>query len=101
MATYQHFRRTSLNQSPLDPFGATFTGSKYQFGSKKMRRWDTCDAESTCNPVKPDAFALGDGQKYDISQLDDVLLSPLIEFAFNGTTADVIPEVYKDLALEG
>jgi hypothetical protein len=88
MAIDPHFRRTSLSQSHVDPRGAT--GAKYEFRNRKIRREDTCDAESTCNPVKPDTLVLGDGQKYDIS-----------EYAFNGSSADAIPAVYEALALEG
>jgi hypothetical protein len=99
MATDPHFRRTSLSQSHVDPRGAT--GAKYEFRNRKIRREDTCDAESTCNPVKPDTLVLGDGQKYDISELDDALLNPPIEYAFNGSSADAIPAIYEALALEG
>jgi hypothetical protein len=49
--------------------------------------------------VKPDLLVLEDGQRYNISGLDDTLLNPLVEYAFNGSTADAIPEVYKNIAI--
>ena len=61
---------------------------------------DTCAAEPGCNHQKPDVLALEDGQKYNISQLDDGALEPLLEFAFNGTTTEGIPETYRSLAIE-
>lgn len=57
---------------------------------------ETCDAGQTCNSSqKPNVLGLEDGQKYDIADMQDSLLHPLIEFAFNGTAAADIPQVYK------
>jgi len=81
------------------PEGPYYTGGQYSFSSGKARRLDTCAVSSDCNPQKPDLLVLGDGKQYDISQLDDSLLNPLIEFAFNGTTTEEIPAIYESLAI--
>jgi hypothetical protein len=61
---------------------------------------DTCAAKSGCKTQKPDVLGLADGQQYNISQLEDGLLEPLMELAFNGTTTDGIPEMYRSLAIK-
>jgi hypothetical protein len=58
-------------------------------------------SETICTPQKPNVLALADGQQYDISQLEDTLLKPLVDLALNGTTVEGIPEAYKSLAIEG
>jgi len=80
--------------------GGIFTGGGYSFRAARAARDETCAAGMECTPVKPDVLALYDGQKYDISELQDDMLKPLAEFAFNGTAAKDIPEVYKPLEIE-
>lgn len=53
-----------------------------------------------CKSVKPDVVSLADGQKYDISGLDDELVKELVDFAFNGTTTEDIPAAYAGLAIQ-
>lgn len=83
------------------------TGGRYWFSNSALAipggsfDEDSCATESRCNPQTADVLALVDGQKYDISQLDDTLLEPLVEFALNGSTTEDVPEVYKVLEIEG
>lgn len=45
-------------------------------------------------------LGLEDGQKYHIADMQDSLLHELIEFAFNGTGAADIPEVYEKFEIK-
>ena len=95
----QLFQDIELTWSLVVTSSAIYSGGRYSFSSRKRRAVDTCAARSDCVTQKPDLLALEDGKQYDISQLDDSLLKPLIEFAFNGTTTDGIPAVYESLAI--
>lgn len=68
-----------------------YTGGKYVFHSKK--RYAEEDPSQECR--KPDVLLLGDGQKYNIKDLEDGLIEELAGYAINGTATADIPEAFK------
>lgn len=84
----------------------SWTGAKYWISSlppshgTRKELETSCPSDTGCNPQKPDLLSLEDGQKYDIAGLDDRDLESLLEYAYNGTSAEGIPEMYKVLAIK-
>lgn len=72
-----------------------YTGGKYVFRSKKRETEE--DPSQECR--KPDVFILGDGQKYDIKDLDETLVAELAGYVFNGTAKADIPEAFGKLEI--
>jgi hypothetical protein len=92
----------ALTQTHLDNAQLPLSSGLYRFRSRKVRSLDNRGAVgSECNPQKPNILVLADGQRYDISQLDDNLLKSLVEFTSDGTAIEGIPEAFKSLAIEG
>lgn len=74
-----------------------YTGAGYGFRNfKRGAPEGTCSSTSeNCVPVMPDQLFLGDGQKYNIVDMDSELVEELAELAKNGTVAADIPETFK------
>lgn len=75
-----------------------YTGAGYGFRSTKKREAQegACSSTAeTCTPKMPDVLFLGDGQKYNIVDMDYGLVEELAGFARNGSGAADIPEVFK------
>ncbi|KAJ4986537.1 hypothetical protein SVAN01_07973 [Stagonosporopsis vannaccii] len=81
----------------------TVTGGRYYFYTPNspgpFARDLSTGEEQACISQKPDVLALGDGQRYNISQLEDSMLEPLVELAFNGSGVESIPAIYDDLKI--
>jgi hypothetical protein len=47
----------------------------------------------------PHRIGLADGSVYDVVGLDKTLVGTLVQFAYNGSTAADVPEVYHPLTV--
>lgn len=74
-----------------------YTGGGYGFRSKKREAQEgACSSTSeNCTPIMPDVLFLGDGQKYNIIDMDHGLIEKLAEFAQNESVVADIPEALK------
>jgi len=74
-----------------------YTGAGYGFRSRKREAQEgACSSTpETCTSTMPDVLFLGDGQKYNIVDMDYGLVEELAGFAENGSVVADIPEVFK------
>lgn len=74
-----------------------YTGAGYGFRSRKRGAPEgACSSTSeACIPTMPDVLFLGDGQKYNIVDMDSGLVDELADFAKNGSVVADIPETFK------
>lgn len=74
-----------------------YTGAGYGFRSKKREAQEgACSSTpETCTTTMPDVLFLGDGQKYNIVDMDYGLVEELAGFAENGSVVADIPEAFK------
>ena len=75
-----------------------YSGAGYSFRSKKRSaREDACSLipESCTSTVAPDVLFLGDGQKYNLVDMDKGLVEELIGYMKNESVVADIPEVFK------
>ncbi|KAH7311038.1 hypothetical protein BKA65DRAFT_413672 [Rhexocercosporidium sp. MPI-PUGE-AT-0058] len=68
-----------------------YTGAGYSFRSRKRGVEGTTCTTTTM----PDVLFLGDGQRYNIVDMDSSLIEELAGFAQNGSVVADIPEVFK------
>ncbi len=74
-----------------------YTGAGYSFRSNKreVQEGACSSTPETCTPTMPDVLFLGDGQRYNIVDMDYGLVEELAGFAENGSVTADIPEAFK------
>lgn len=56
--------------------------------------------QQQCEQQPPSRVGLADGSLYNIVGLEEDLVDTLIDFAYNGSSAADVPEVYAKLMVE-
>jgi hypothetical protein len=85
------------------------TGARYHFrNDKRAAEPSTCDAgiasnirgqeKRQCVKLPPNEVVLADGSVYDAIGLENEAIDTLIAFAYNGSSAAVIPAVYRQIS---
>ncbi|KAK0105267.1 hypothetical protein ONS95_004347 [Cadophora gregata] len=75
-----------------------YTGAGYGFRGKKRGTEEGACSQTVgkcTSTVMPDVLFLGDGQKYNIVNMDQGLIDELAELANNGSGVADVPEVFK------
>lgn len=82
----------------------SYTGAGYWFRSTKRDvEGGACSLapESCTSTQMPDVFYLGDGQRYNIANMDERLLEGLAGLSMNVTAATDIPVAFKEFEIKG
>lgn len=99
-----HPRSADLNSIKIAS-GRILTGARYHFRNNKRADKESCDAadipaevQQKCEQqVSPNRVGLADGSVYSIDGLDEELAATLVHFAYNGSSAADVPEIYHSL----
>ncbi|KAH6625726.1 hypothetical protein C7974DRAFT_377197 [Boeremia exigua] len=79
--------------------GSAVQAGLYHFASVKGAVDEQSPAETGCTPQKPNVLALEDGQRYNISGMNDSQLQPLLKLAVGGAAIDGIPAIYGSFVI--
>ncbi|KAJ4373058.1 hypothetical protein N0V83_003349 [Neocucurbitaria cava] len=90
-----------------DQASVCLTGARYHFRDTKRAEQDSCDAPGASEEVQqqceqqvpPSRVGLADGSLYNIVGLETDMVDTLIDFAYNGSSAADVPEVYAKLVV--